>query len=77
MIVYSKELVIETKLFTLMKEGSLLRIIERGWKFKNEVQLGHATIQWLRRALDDCSKGERRDFYSLTGEGFHSFIAQR
>lgn len=61
---FTKELVIESKLFSLVKEGCLLCITERGWKMEHELLLGLPTVQWIGRALEDCLKGEKKEFYT-------------
>lgn len=74
---FVRELVIETKLFSVVREGGLICITERGRRRKQELLLGLGTAQWLERAMEDCVKGESRDFYTSTREGFRSFIALR
>lgn len=72
-----RELVIESKLFVVVREGGLICIIERGRRFKQELLLGLGTVKWLGRTLEDCVKGERKDFYTSIREGCRSIIAQR
>lgn len=74
---FARELVIESKLFTVVREGGLNRIFERVRRFKQELLLGLGTAKWLRRALEDCAISERRDFYASIREGHRSVIAQR
>ncbi|KAF5447553.1 hypothetical protein F2P56_033099 [Juglans regia] len=71
------ELVIEAKIFSIMREGGLIRIIERGRRFKQEVLMGLSTAQWLERVLEESEMGVKKDYYSSTREGYRSFIAQR
>lgn len=57
---FSKDLVIESKVFSLVKEGSFLLIRERSWKVMNKLTLGFFTVQWFAKALEDCLRGEKR-----------------
>lgn len=67
---------IESKLFTLVKEGGSVRITERGWKRKQELLVEKSTTQWLVK-LDVCSSGVKQDFYSTIREGYRSYLAQK
>ena len=67
---FTKELVIESKLFSLVNEGCLLRITKRGWKIEHELLLGISTMQWLGKALEDCLKGEKMEFYTTIRDGY-------
>lgn len=57
---FSKDLVIESKVFSLVKEGSFLLIIERSWKVMNKLTWGFSTVHWFAKPLEDCLKGEKR-----------------
>ena len=74
---FIKEFVIETKLFSVKREGGLIRIPERGRRFKQELLLGLETAQWLGGALEGCASDKREDFYLAKREGYRSFIVQR
>lgn len=52
-------------------------ITERGWKVKKEISLGLGTARWFTRALEDCLKARRKEFYSAHREGGWGYIAQR
>lgn len=41
------------------------------------MSLGLATVLWFTKALEDCLKGERREFYAAHQEGDKGFIMQR
>lgn len=73
---YIREIVIESKLFSVVREGGLVRITERGRRLKQELLLGLGTVQWLQRALEDSVRGNSKDFYASKREGYRSFIAQ-
>ena len=73
----SMELVIESKSFTLVKEGSMLGITERSRRLISKLILGSTTVQWLAKAMEACLKEEKKDFYTTVREGSRSFIAQR
>lgn len=51
----SRVIVIESKLFSIVREGGVIRITKRGRSFKQELLLGLGTAQWLGRALGDCA----------------------
>lgn len=73
---FSKPLVTESKVFSLSKEGSFLLIIERSWKVMN-MRLSLSMVQWLAKALVDCMKGVKKDFYTMVREGNRSNIVQQ
>lgn len=72
---FTRELVIESKLILLVKEGGLLRIPQRGWKRENTLLLGPIIVKWLGGAVEECLSGEKKDFYTANREGYQSFIA--
>ncbi|KAG6734605.1 hypothetical protein I3842_01G280100 [Carya illinoinensis] len=74
---FCKELVIDSKCFTLVKEGGRVVITERTWKMMAKVVLGPSAVKWLAKAMDGCTKEDKNDFYTTIREGSSSFIAQR
>lgn len=48
---FPKHLLIESKAFSLSREGSFLLVIERSWKVMSKVRLGLSMMQWLAKAL--------------------------
>lgn len=71
----SKHLVIESKVFSLLENGSLMLITKGSWKVVNELRMGLSTMQWFAKTLQNCLK-VRKDFYTMVREGNHSFIVQ-
>lgn len=71
-----KHVVIESKVFSILKEGSSRLIIEKSWKVVKELRLGLTMVQWVAKTLEQCLKKERKDFYTPAREGNRSFIVQ-
>lgn len=42
-----------------------------------EMRLGLSMVQWFAKIMEDCLKGEKKDFYTTTRDDNKSFIAQR
>lgn len=59
---FQKHLVIELKVFALTKDGSFMLINERRWKLVKEMRLGIFMVQWFAKTLENCLKGEKKDF---------------
>lgn len=59
---FYKDIVIESKLFSLAKDGGWLVIIEESWRVRSRLFLGPSTVHWLAKALIDCSKESKCDF---------------
>ncbi|KAG6684306.1 hypothetical protein I3842_12G056500 [Carya illinoinensis] len=74
---FRREFVIDSKLFSVVREGGLIRITERGRRFKQELLFGLGTAQWLGGALEGCVTDKRDEFFSSRREGYRSFIMQR
>ncbi|KAF5466327.1 hypothetical protein F2P56_016265, partial [Juglans regia] len=72
-----REVVVESKLFTLVKEGDSVCITEKGWKRKQELVIEKSTTQWLVKSLEACSSGTKQDFYSTIREGGCCYLAQK
>ncbi|KAF5475611.1 hypothetical protein F2P56_007403 [Juglans regia] len=72
------EVVIESKCFILSKFGDDgLRVTKRSWKIEQMVMLGHSSIQWLEKVLEESLSRGKKEVYSATRGGFCSMIAQR
>ncbi|KAF5479430.1 hypothetical protein F2P56_000250, partial [Juglans regia] len=67
----------EFKSFVVERDGPGVLITERGWKFVKKLHLGSAATSWFIKALNDCLKLRRREFYTAHREGDRGFIAQR
>lgn len=72
-----KAIVIESKLFSLAKDGGGLVITEESWRVKSRLSLGPSTVHWLAKALIDCSKEVKHGLFTSIREGSQSFLAQR
>lgn len=66
---FLKQLAVELKAFVLMRDGSYLHIIERSLRVMKEMSLGTFTVLLLAKALEECLKDERKDFYDTLREG--------
>lgn len=67
----------EAKAFEVVREGKYVLITERGWKGVNEIRLGVGTPCWFSKAMEDCLKIGRKEFYSTYREGVRRYIAQK
>ncbi|KAG6721097.1 hypothetical protein I3842_03G095600 [Carya illinoinensis] len=74
---FFREVGIDSKLFTLVKEGAQLRIIERSWKRQQELLVKQNILQWVCKALESCLSREKDEFYSSIREGSSSYLAQK
>lgn len=73
----ARELVVESKLIVLVKEGGNLCISEQGWKAKHEVLVGLNTTKWFVKVLEECLRGGKKEVYSVIRESYQSFVDQR
>lgn len=64
---------IELKIFEVVRDGRWVHITERGWKFVKRLRLELAATRWFIKALEDCLKLGRREFYTAhrEGDGFY------
>lgn len=68
---------IDLKSFEVVRVGRWVHITERGWKLVKSLHLELATTWWFTKALEDCLKVGRREFYTAHQKGDRGFIAQR
>lgn len=73
----SKLVVIKSKAFEVIRDGRHVHLTERSWGVVKGMSLGLATALWLTKALENCLKVGRREFYTAHQEGDRSFIAQQ
>ncbi|KAG6700305.1 hypothetical protein I3842_08G105600 [Carya illinoinensis] len=74
---FSKTLVIEQKSFEVSREGRWVVVTEKGWKLVKTMRLELTTARWFSKALDDCVKERKTEFYAGHRVGDRGFIAQR
>lgn len=58
------QLVIESKFFSLARDGRYLCNVDKSRKFVKEIVLGMSTVLWLAKVLEALLKGDCRDFYA-------------
>lgn len=68
---------IERKIFEVARDGRWVTITERGWKLVRSLHLELATARWFTKALEDCVKVGRKEFYLAYRDGDRGLIAQR
>lgn len=64
----AKQVVIESKFFEVVRDGSFVFLTEKGCKVVKEIRLGLGTTRWFIKALEDCLKAVK-EFYSAHREG--------
>lgn len=72
---FTKHLALESKVFTISKDGSFLVITKKSWKAIKMVRLALVLVQQLAKSLEDFLK--TKDFYTTMRKGNRIFIAQR
>lgn len=72
-----KQILIKSKVFEVVRDGRFIYLIEKGWKVVKEIRLGIGTAWWFIKALEDCLKTVRKDFYFAHREGDRGYVAQR
>lgn len=72
-----KQILIESKVFEVVRDGRFVYLIEKGWKVVKEIRLGLGTARWFVKVLEDCLKTVRKEFYSVHKEGDRGYVAQR
>lgn len=65
---FTNHLVIESKVFSLLREGGSLHITEKGRKVMKEHWLGWPTVSWFAHGLEACRKGDKCEVYATTKE---------
>lgn len=73
----SNAVIIELKAFEVVRDRRWVHVTERGWKFVKNLRLEFAIARWFTKALEDCLKVGRREFYTSHREVDRGFIAQR
>lgn len=71
---FSLQLVIESKFFSLARDGRYLCITEKSRRFVKEIVLGMSMVFWLAKALEVALK-EIVYFYAPQWEGDRGFLA--
>lgn len=72
-----KQIVLESKTFTVTAVGNFIHITEESWKVSKELSLGLYMLKWVIRLLEGCASCDKKEFYASLRDGNRSFIAQR
>lgn len=74
---FIKHIAIESKVYSISKNGNYVAIVEKSWRVLKELRLDVHTVHWFAKFLQDCLNGNFKDLYSTVRDGNHSFITQK
>lgn len=51
-------------------------ILKRSWKLEKKMWMGLSSVQWFAKTIEECLKGNTKDFYTTMKEGNHCFLGK-